>query len=145
PCRIVMAGLAHDCGQKVHNLMRAVQSILDERQGPPDVLAFVDSDACPHTEWLARLVDRLTGGKHAVATGYRWYVPAMQGWANRLLSAINNTVIDVMGPHGFNLVWGGAWAIRTDAFKKLGLPDAWKGSLSDDLVVSRLVHEAGLG
>jgi hypothetical protein len=89
-------------------------------------------------------VERLAGGKHAVATGYRWYLPATQGWANRLLSAINNTVIGVMGPHGFNLVWGGAWAIRTDAFKKLGLPGAWKGSLSDDLVVSRLVHEAGL-
>ena len=186
PSRIVTAGLAHDCGQKVHNLMRAVETILGERpsgqlnkgtvqpdgidagsidagvnwdrerpplpplpkggntSGPPDVLAFVDSDACPHTEWLARLVDRLASGKHAVATGYRWYVPATRGWANRLLSAINNTVIGVMGPHGFNLVWGGAWAIRTEDFKKLGLPKAWKGSLSDDLVVSRLVHEAGL-
>lgn len=142
--RIVTAGLAHDCGQKVHNLMQAVHSILDDRKGPPDVLAFVDSDACPHTEWLARLVERLAGGKHAVATGYRWYLPATRGWANRLLSAINNTVIGVMGPHGFNLVWGGAWAIRTEEFKKLGLPDAWKGSLSDDLVVSRLVHDAGL-
>ena len=145
PHRIVTAGLAHDCGQKVHNLMKAAELILDDRRSPPDVLAFVDSDACPHTEWLARLVEKLAGGKHAVATGYRWYVPATRGWANRLLCAINNTVIGVMGPHGFNLVWGGAWAIRTNEFKKLGLPAAWQGSLSDDLVVSRLVHDAGLG
>jgi hypothetical protein len=142
--RIVIAGLAQDCGQKVHNLITASQTILNN-SSPPDVLAFVDSDACPHAEWLARLVERLAHGRHAVATGYRWYVPATRGWANRLLSAINNTVLGVMGPHGFNLVWGGAWAIRTDEFRKLGLPDAWQGSLSDDLVISRLIHRKRLG
>jgi hypothetical protein len=108
------------------------------------VLAFVDADACPHVDWLSRLVDRLDSGKHAVATGYRWYVPKTGAFANRFLSAINNTVISLTGLHGFNLVWGGAWAIRTDRFEELGLPAAWAGSLSDDLVVSRLVHAAGL-
>jgi hypothetical protein len=163
PHRIVTAGLAADCGQKVHNLMRAVEAILGEgvncdRERPPlpplpkggnpvaqpDVLAFVDSDACPNAEWLVRLVERIAHGKHSIATGYRWYVPATPGWANRLLSAINHTVVAGLGPHGFNLVWGGAWAIRTDEFKKLGLPGAWQGTLSDDLVVSRLAREAGI-
>lgn len=143
PCRVVTAGIARDCGQKVHNLMCAASAVL---QGPlpADILAFVDSDACPHPDWLGRLVEKLAKGKHAVATGYRWYVPAAETWANRLLSAINNTVIGVMGPHGFNLVWGGAWAIRREDFTKLGLPDAWRGTLSDDLIVSRLVHEEPL-
>jgi cellulose synthase/poly-beta-1,6-N-acetylglucosamine synthase-like glycosyltransferase len=138
--RLVFTGIAADCGQKVHNLIRGTQSL------PPGsgILAFVDSDACPHPDWLARLVARLQSGKFAVATGYRWYVPVRPTLANRVLSAINNTVVSVMGPHGFNLVWGGAWAIRTDDFAKIGLPDAWRGSLSDDLVVSRLVHESHL-
>jgi hypothetical protein len=143
PCRVVTAGLATDCGQKVHNLMCAANAVL-EGASPPDILAFVDSDACPHAAWLGRLVAKLGNNKHAVATGYRWYVPADQNWANRLLSAINNTVVGVMGPHGFNLVWGGAWAIRREEFTKLGLPDAWRGTLSDDLIVSRLVHAARL-
>ena len=143
-CRIVTAGIAEDCGQKVHNLMSAVNVVLGGTGAKPDVLAFVDSDACPHSEWLARLVERLASGKHAVSTGYRWYVPATRSWANRLLSAINNTIINLTGPHGFNLAWGGAWAIRTEEFTKLGLPEAWAGSLSDDLVVSGLVHRAGL-
>ena len=41
--RLVIAGLATDCGQKVHNLRCATARI------PADVkyLAFVDSDACP--------------------------------------------------------------------------------------------------
>jgi hypothetical protein len=139
-CRLIFTGSADDCGQKVHNLMRGTATISPETQ----VLAFVDSDARPHPHWLARLVDRLQGDKFAVATGYRWYVPVRPTLANRLLSAINNTIVGVMGPHGYNLVWGGAWAIRADVFHRIGLPAAWRGSLSDDLVVSRLVHEAGL-
>ena len=163
PARLVIAGVARNCGQKVQNLMCATQAVLaeptagqdpsrppltkggkTEAAGPPDVLAFVDSDACPHVDWLGRLVDRLTSGKNAVATGYRWYVPETPAFENRLLSAINNTIISWTGPYGYNLVWGGAWAIRTETFKKLGLPDAWSGSLSDDLIVSGLVKKARL-
>jgi hypothetical protein len=161
--RLVIAGIAQDCGQKVHNLICATRAVLEssglaerppqpplakggrsESATPPDVLAFVDSDACPHGDWLARLVERVSSGPYAVATGYRWYVPKTGNFANRLLSAINNTIIGLSGPYGFNLVWGGAWAIRTETFKTLRLPDAWEGSLSDDLVVSRLVRRAGL-
>ena len=166
-CRIVVAGRAQNCGQKVHNLMCATQAILGRRGfeecvaprlatgernatqageacGATDVLAFVDSDACPNGDWLPRLVDRIASGKYAVATGYRWYLPDTGAFASRLLSAINNTVIGLTGAHHFNLVWGGAWAIHVEAFRQLGLPAAWQGSLSDDLVVSRLVREAGL-
>jgi ceramide glucosyltransferase len=138
--RIVIAGAAIDCGQKVHNLMAASRQVPNNT----DVLAFCDSDACPHPDWLTRLVSRLVRRKNAVATGYRWYDPVAPTWPNRLLAAINNTIIELMGPHGFNLVWGGAWAIRSETFKALGLPEAWRGSLSDDLVVSRLVRRARL-
>jgi hypothetical protein len=143
PCRVVIAGVARGCGQKVHNLMRATAAVLKQAVAP-QILAFVDSDACPHPDWLGRLVGRLGFGKHAVATGYRWYVPVRETWPNRLLSAINNTVIAALGPHGFNLAWGGAWAIRRDTFIDLGFPETWHGTLSDDLVVSRVVHAAGL-
>ena len=139
-CRLVVAGRGIDCGQKVHNLIAATRAAGDAC----DVLAFVDSDARPHPAWLSHLVGRLESGKHSVATGYRWYAPAGDGWADRLLSAVNTTVVGVMGPHGFNLVWGGAWAIRREVFDQIGLPEAWRGSLSDDLIVSRLVQNAGL-
>ena len=138
--RIVVTGVARDCGQKVHNLIQGALSLAADCE----VIAFVDSDACPHPQWLSRLVDRLHSGKFAVATGYRWYVPVRPTFANRLLSAVNNTVIAVLGPHGFNLVWGGAWATKVETFHALGLPGAWNGTVSDDLVVSRRVHAAGL-
>jgi hypothetical protein len=163
PSRLVVAGIARDCGQKVHNLICATRDVLESsrfaeppplpplaKEGrsvaaqPPEVLAFVDSDACPHVDWLARLVERLSSGKSAAATGYRWYVPETPSFANRLLSAINNLINGWTGTHRFNMVWGGGWAIRVDTFRKLGLPEAWKGGLSDDLIVCRLLAKAGL-
>lgn len=140
PCRIVIAGQADGCGQKVHNLMQAARAV----PFTTDVLAFVDSDACPHPRWLMRLVHRFERTNGVVVTGYRWYSPVHRTWPNFLLSAMNNLVIAVMGTHKLNLVWGGAWAIRADDFRVLGLPDAWEGTLSDDLVVSRLVRQAGM-
>ncbi|MFN0053136.1 MAG: glycosyltransferase [Planctomycetales bacterium] len=140
PSRVVVCGKADGSGQKVHNLVCGTE----QAQSGDAVLAFVDSDARPNPEWLGRLVSRLKSGKFAVATGYRWYVPVRPTFVNRLLSAINNTVVNNLGPHGFNLVWGGAWAMKAETFRGLGLPGAWRGSLSDDLVVSRLVRQARL-
>jgi len=138
--RMVEAGLAFDRGQKVHNLMAACR----EPRGDREVYAFVDSDARPHREWLKRMVHRLESGKVAAVTGYRWYSPPAGSWPGRVISALNNTVLGVLGPHGFNLAWGGAWAIRYETFRQIGLPQAWSGSLSDDLIVSRQLQAHGL-
>ena len=40
------------------------------------------------------------------------------------------------------LVWGGSWAIRRDKFEECGLRAAWRGTLSDDLVASRVLRAA---
>ena len=40
------------------------------------------------------------------------------------------------------LVWGGSWAIRRDKFDACGLRTAWQGTLSDDLVASRVLRAA---
>jgi ceramide glucosyltransferase len=135
--RLVEAGLAHDRGQKVHNLMAACR----ESRGDREIYAFVDSDARPHREWLKRLVDRLENRKVAAVTGYRWYSPPAGNWSGRVISALNNVVLGMLGPHGFNLAWGGAWAIRYETFRQIGLPQAWSGSLSDDIIVSRQLRQ----
>jgi hypothetical protein len=41
-------------------------------------------------------------------------------------------------------VWGGSWAIRRGLFESLRLREAWDRTLSDDLVASRLLADAGL-
>lgn len=134
---LVVAGISNDTGQKVHNLLAATANL------PSDVktLAFCDSDARPRPEWLRCLTARVGSG---ATTGYRWFVPTRPGPANYLLYSINCTVAMLMGPGGHHLVWGGSWAIRRETFDRLRLRDAWRGTLSDDLVATRVLQAARL-
>jgi cellulose synthase/poly-beta-1,6-N-acetylglucosamine synthase-like glycosyltransferase len=139
PSRVVVAGLATRTGQKVHNLIQAVGAA-----GRQSVLAFVDSDAGADPDRLWRLVGRLRNDPLAVGSGYRWYRPIEPTLPNLALSALNNLVLLLAGPSSYNLIWGGAWAVRRETFEALGLPQGWEGALSDDLVASRLAQARGV-
>jgi hypothetical protein len=138
--RLVYAGTSADCGQKVHNLMVATATVSERTR----IMAFVDSDARVHEGFLSRMVEMLACGRCVIGTGYRWYIPEKPTLPNLLLSAINMRVGTLMGRHLFNLVWGGAWIIWKDRFHSLGFSQAWRGTLSDDLVVSRRAYDARL-
>jgi len=138
--RVIVAGVARDCGQKVHNLRMATVD-LDE-----DVrfLAFADSDARLRRPWLRGLLARLDEPDVGATTGYRWFVPARPSLANVLLHSINSSIAVFFGARPPTVVWGGSWAIRRETFDSLALRDAWAGTLSDDLVASRLLQQARL-
>ncbi|MGH8164992.1 MAG: glycosyltransferase, partial [Rhodanobacteraceae bacterium] len=138
--RLCMAGIAADCGQKVHNLLAATADLDDD----VEALAFVDSDARPRRDWLRRLVARLPHAKIGAVTGYRWFSPTGASAAQCLLFSVNTTIASGFGPGGHHLVWGGSWAIRRELFDSLGLRRAWRGMLSDDFVATRTIHRAGL-
>jgi len=138
--RMVVAGRAVDSGQKVHNL-RAATAQLSPRI---EYLAFVDSDARPRPEWLRMLISRLKQPDLGATTGYRWFVPVGESAAADVLSSLNCNVMTLLGRSSHYLVWGGSWAIRREVFESLGLREAWKGTLSDDLVASRLLRRARL-
>ena len=83
--RIVFAGKATDCGQKVHNLLRGTEQL------PRDIkyLAFADSDARPRPEWLRALIHRLSNDRIGATTGYRWFVPMRTTTPNLLVTSVN--------------------------------------------------------
>jgi ceramide glucosyltransferase len=138
PVRLLVTGKATDTGQKVHNLMAGTADL------PRDVeiLAFVDSDARPHPAWLRLLVQRLDAPGAAAATGYRWFVPTPPSLAAHIQYAINACAAVIYRADSRGLVWGGSWAIRRDKFDACGLHTAWQGTLSDDLVASRVLRRA---
>ena len=138
--RIVFSGTAKDSGQKVHNLLAASEDLPDDLE----VLAFVDSDARPHSHWLKRLVDRIRKPEVGAATGYRCFVPRKKGISNLLLASINANVAGLLGPHWHNRVWGGSWAIRREVFEMIELRKHWQGTLSDDLVATQQLRRAGM-
>jgi hypothetical protein len=77
-------------------------------------------------------------------TGYRWFTPSRPSVANALVYSMNCDVLSLLTRSSHYLIWGGSWAIRRDVFESLDLHNAWKGTLSDDLVASRLMRKSRL-
>jgi ceramide glucosyltransferase len=135
--RLVVAGISTDSGQKVHNLLVATENL----QPNVDTLVFVDADVRPPSDWLRRLTGRLHN--IPVATGYRCFVPKRPTFANLVLSSINGAVVPIMFPGKHHLIWGGSWAITRQLFDESELRAAWRGTLSDDLIATRVMARVG--
>jgi hypothetical protein len=128
---LVVAGLATESGQKVHNLLAATANIPAEA----GVLAFVDADVRPPRDWLRRLTGRLHN--FPVTTGYRYFMPKNNSFANLALASLNGSIIPIMFPGKHHLIWGGSWAVSREVFESSGLREEWRGTLSDDLIATR--------
>lgn len=139
-CEILVAGRGELVGQKVHKLQWATADL------PPEIefLAFADSDARMRRQWLRALVARVDREGVGAVTGYRWFIPVRPTLANHLLYSINSHVAVLFGSAGPEVIWGGSWAIRRAVFESLNLRQIWEGTLSDDLVATRRVIDAGL-
>jgi cellulose synthase/poly-beta-1,6-N-acetylglucosamine synthase-like glycosyltransferase len=138
--QLLVAGPARSSGQKIHNLLYAVQHVPDD----VEVLAFADSDACVHRDWLGRLVRPLWRTRSGLATGYRWFVPTQNNLASLGLSAINGAIAQFLGNSPLNHAWGGSMAVRMADFRRLNMAEIWSRSLSDDLSLSVAVKRAGM-
>jgi ceramide glucosyltransferase len=147
PTWMVVAGEARNQGQKVHNLLAALETLnsIDRRV---EALVFADSDMRPARNWLAELVAPLVDHQVGATTGYRWYLPSTegrnlaQGLASILLSVWNASALSLLGERS-GFAWGGSTAIRRENFDKIGVKDRWQGALSDDYVLTSAVHESG--
>src|SRR6266516_2697795 len=139
--RVVIAGEAVDCGQKVHNLRVAVSGI-DRRS---TVLVLVDSDARPRPDWLRFLVAPLVDDRVGAATGYRWFVPLNGSLASQLRSVWNASIASALGEReNKNFCWGGSTAIRKATFDRLQIGEHWRGTVSDDFTMTQVFQEAEL-
>lgn len=139
--RTVISGPAIDTGQKVHNLIVALDTI--DRQS--EVLVFVDTDARPAKDWLRKLVAPLADERIGAATGYRWFVPERGGVASRLRGVWNASIASALGADtAKNFCWGGSTAIRRATFEQLHVADHWRGTVSDDFTITRVLKDAGL-
>lgn len=139
--RIVISGPATDSGQKVHNLRVAVTQI----DPGTEVIVFVDSDARPEKDWLTNLVAPLADETLGAATGYRWFLPVKGGIASRLRGVWNASVASALGADtAKNFCWGGSTAIRRTTFDRLDVRERWRGTVSDDFMITRVLKEAKL-
>ena len=139
--RVLIAGPASDCGQKVHNLRGAVR-VIDEKS---EVLVFVDTDARPHAGWLRSLVTPLEDKQLGAATGYRWFVSENRRVASGLRAVWNASIASALGAsEAKNFCWGGSTAIRRATFEELNVSARWLGTVSDDFTLTRVLRAARL-
>ncbi|HZS08998.1 MAG TPA: glycosyltransferase [Blastocatellia bacterium] len=141
---LVVAGEAENCGQKIHNLRAALET-LDAVNRRAEVLAFADSDARPTAQWLAELVAPLADESVGATSGFRWYLPADEkraGFWSLLLSVWNASVLTLFGEKSA-FAWGGAMAIRRENFERLDIRRQWAGAVSDDYVLTEAIKAAG--
>jgi cellulose synthase/poly-beta-1,6-N-acetylglucosamine synthase-like glycosyltransferase len=138
--RLVNAGPASDTGQKIHNLLAATDSLSTKIE----ILAFVDSDARPKTNWLRHLVSNLNRPGFDAVTSYRWFAPRRATLGSLVLYSINSAVMALTATRRPTLLWGGTWAIRRSTFERSGLRLHWQQKLSDDLAASALFSKLGI-
>jgi cellulose synthase/poly-beta-1,6-N-acetylglucosamine synthase-like glycosyltransferase len=144
---MVVAGEAKNRGQKVHNLLAALDTLssIDRRV---EALVFADSDMRPARNWLAELVAPLGDRRVGATTGYRWYLPSDEGldpaqsFASILLSVWNSSALSLLGERS-GFAWGGSTAILRENFDGIGVKERWQGALSDDYVLTSAVRERG--
>ena len=138
---LLIAGEAHDGGQKVHNLLFALDT-LDANDRRVEVLVFADADARPHATWLAELVAPLHDRSVGATTGYRWYVPERSSFVSWLTSAWNASALSLLGERS-GFAWGGSMAILRENFTRLKIKQRWRGAVSDDYVLTAALQETG--
>lgn len=139
--RTIISGPAIDSGQKVHNL-RVATAQIDQKS---EVLVFVDTDARPGKDWLRKLVAPLADETLGAVTGYRWFIPEKGGIASRLRGVWNASIASALGGDMTkNFCWGGSTAIRRSTFEQLNVSDRWRGTVSDDFTITKVLKEAKL-
>src|SRR5713226_4324254 len=131
---------ANPLGGKVNALRSALGHL-----GPEDeVVVFADSDIRPAPDWLRQLVQPLADSTVGVATGFRWYAPPRPTFWSLVRAEWNAVSANVLFDPRRSFAWGGSSAVRAEDLPRLHLEDRWRGVLSDDLVLTQAVREAGL-
>jgi cellulose synthase/poly-beta-1,6-N-acetylglucosamine synthase-like glycosyltransferase len=134
--RLEISDFIDGCCGKISALIKGVK-VADDT----DVYVFADSDIRPHKDWLRYLVSYLKEDETGATTGYRWYFP--HDLTSLLLSTWNSTCIPSLFNQKINFAWGGSTAISKKLFDELHIADEWRKGLSDDLILSKVVKDAG--
>lgn len=139
PVELVLSDAA-GMGGKVN----ALRTALPGRRPEDEVVVFADADIRPAPDWLRQLVQPLADATVGVSTGFRWYVPPRPSFWTLVRSEWNAVSANVLFDGRLNYAWGGSSAVRAENLPRLRLEERWRGVLSDDLVLTRAVREAGL-
>ncbi len=134
---LVVAGLASLCGQKNHNLLRAIEAAGHR----DDVYVFLDSVTAITPAQLRDLVLPLSSPKVTVCAGFRWDVLKDGTLGERLRAFMVALQWALMNCPFVNATWGGGTAIRRRDFEAMGVAEYWAKTVVDDMTLARLLRD----
>ena len=106
-----------------------------------EAFAWLDSDTVPYRDWLKDMVYPLQDSKVGAACGIRWYAPPDESLPNYVRHLWNSAAIVQM--LGFQIGWGGSFAIRRSVIEETNLIGKWERALTEDTLASDAVLENG--
>ena len=122
----------------------ALRTALARLRPEDEVVVFADADVRPAADWLRQLVQPLADATVGASTGFRWYVPPHPSFWALVRSEWNAVSANVLFDGRRNYTWGGSSAVRGADLPRLRLDERWREVLSDDLIVTEAVRQAGL-
>ena len=141
--RVAVATILSDASP-LRGKVNALRSALAHLRPEDEVVVFADSDIRPAPDWLRQLVQPLADSTVGVATGFRWYLPPRPTFWSLVRAEWNAVSANVLFDPRRSFAWGGSCAVRKDLLVPLRLEDRWHDVLSDDLILTQAVREAGL-
>lgn len=136
----IVAGQAHKCGQKNHNILAAIDRIGDKAE----VYAFCDSTHVAAPDFLRCLVGPIARKEAAFTTGYHQVEP-QDGQIITLAYSISVLFMRFMQAiPGLTQPWGGAMAMTRAAFATANVADLWASNVVDDCSLAALLREIGI-
>jgi ceramide glucosyltransferase len=136
---LVVAGLAHDEGQKIANLRAALAHVTSA----DEIVVFADADIRPARDWLKRLVAPLVSGEADVVSGFAWLVVKDRSLTSYVMASMAATMVTVPRLPFLNAAWGGSTAMWRKRCEAIDLANAWRGTICDDLHLTVTAQQAG--
>lgn len=140
PAKLIVAGINPHRGQKITNLLKAVENVSIETE----VFVFLDADIRIHKDFLRYLVAPLRKDSVGAATGYPWFIPHKGKLAAVLKSIWGAGAILLMIDPRHNYASGAVNAIRKEVFEKAEIAKALDCAITDTWKITESVKKLGL-
>src|SRR5262249_38429214 len=108
------------CSLKMTAILQAVEELPES----VEVIATIDADVRPASNWLSSLVAPLEDARVGVASGFRWFVPTDTRWGTLVRYLWNAAALTQM--YAFQVAWGGSLAIHSRVFRQSLTRERWE-------------------
>jgi len=118
-----------------------VLQALGQMDASREIVATLDADAIPHATWLRELVAPLSDPRVGVASGNRWYMPAVATTGSLVRYLWNAAAVVQM--YFYEAGWGGSLAFKTKLLDESDLRQRLANAFGEDSATSRCARRHG--